>query len=81
MQRQLEQTSGDSLIPWPHFLRENGLSVTTGWRFKKQGFLSPINITGRLYIRRSDAEKFLDRATAGDFARPIRAPGRKVERS
>ena len=78
MKNENANDNGDGLIPWGEFLRGNGLSITTGWRFKRQGYISPLNISGRLYVRKSEAGKFLERASAGEFAKPVRIPGRKA---
>lgn len=67
MQNQTENTDG--LLSWDSFLRDAGLSHTTGWRWKKAGFISAININGRLYVRRSEMMRFLEAAARGDYAK------------
>lgn len=45
------------------------VSSTTGWRWIKRGWITPINIAGRLYLTRAEIENFETRAANGEFAR------------
>ena len=58
-----------SPISFQKFLREIPLSATTGWRYRKLGWLRCINIAGRSYITQEAAADFLRRAKAGEFQR------------
>jgi hypothetical protein len=73
------QQNNDGLLAWDLFLREAGLSHTTGWRWKKACLISTININGRLYVRRSEVTRFIEAAARGDYAKPTTAPKRTKE--
>jgi len=59
----------DHLIKYAEFLIKNGFSTTSGWRLRKKGFVNPINIEGHWYIKQSEIKNFLNRASAGEFAK------------
>jgi len=66
------------------FMRQSGLSPTTCWRYRWQGWLKTITIAGRHYVTREAIAEFNRRATAGEFAGRVANPsvhlGRKRER-
>lgn len=47
---------------------------TTGWRWRKNGYIKVINIFGKLYISRDEIAQFEQRAIAGEFHRDGRNP-------
>lgn len=47
--------------------KQLGRTPVTIWRWCRNGWLSPINISGRPYLRRDDIEQFIKRAQAGEF--------------
>jgi len=63
-------------VAYDKFLTESGLSVVTGWRFRKKGWLKTINICGRHYITREAIAEFNKRAQAGEFSKLPRNPGK-----
>ncbi len=65
------------LIALDKWLSSIGRSTVTAWRWKKKGWLDPVNISGRLYLRRSDINAFNERAQRGEFAKLIVPPCRK----
>lgn len=65
--------NGHALVPFNSFLKQNGRSPSSGWRWRKNGWIKIINISGRLYVSREEIEKFQARAAAGEFARQSRA--------
>lgn len=68
------------LIAFVAWLGQIGRSYTTGWRWVQNGWLTPINIAGRLYLTAQDIEQFLARAAAGEFAqKPAGAAARSAE--
>jgi hypothetical protein len=58
-----------NLVPYDDWLKSIGLDRGTGYRYRKAGILTAVNIFGRLYLTRTEIERFEKRALAGDFAR------------
>jgi hypothetical protein len=58
------------------FMELSGLSAVTLYRWRKSGFLKTLNISGRLYVARSEIARFNARAAAGEFAKQIVRPPR-----
>jgi hypothetical protein len=50
------------------FIDSIGCSRTTGWRWRKRGWIETVSIAGRPYVRRDAIDRFLTRAQAGEFA-------------
>lgn len=67
-------TTTETVIPSPgirsfsRFTKAVGISDITGWRLRKRGLLKTINIAGRLYITDTEIERFIQRATTGEFS-------------
>ena len=61
------------------YLNELGRSATTGWRWRQNGWISVIQIAGKLYISEEQIAAFERRAIAGEFARDILPPGQTRE--
>jgi hypothetical protein len=61
-------------ISLDQFLRESGLSPSTGWRFRQRGWLKTITLAGRRYITREAITEFNTRAAAGEFAGKVANP-------
>ena len=62
------------------FIQNMGITDTTAWRWRKLGWLSTVNIAGRVYIRPKDLREFNRRLEAGEFAQQHKAPKRKCQR-
>ncbi len=60
------------------WLKQIGRSDTTGWRWAQNGWIHPLNISGRPYVTRQDIEQFERRAAAGEFARRPSGAAAKV---
>ncbi len=56
------------LIATKEWTRKVGVSDVTVWRWCRKGWLSPLNINGRSYLRLCDIETFTRRAASGEFA-------------
>lgn len=63
------RTPTATLIAFSAWLKQVGRSDTTGWRWVRAGWLSPINICGKPYLSAEDIAQFVARARAGEFAR------------
>jgi hypothetical protein len=62
------------------FIQQSGLSPVTVWRYRKAGWLNTLNICGRHYLTRSEIGRFNKRAAAGEFARELARPSKKITR-
>lgn len=71
-----EGVTGD-LVSFDRWLESLGITRNTGWRWRKLGLISPINIFGRLYLPKSEIERFNRRAIAGEFSKEAKMPIRK----
>ena len=60
--------NGQELLPFNSFLKSNGRSASCGWRWRQKGWITTINISGRLYVSKAECERFHQRAAAGEFA-------------
>lgn len=67
----------DPPLAWDRFLERMGISAVTGWRYRRAGMLSVLNICGRCYVARSEIRRFNERAVAGEFAKTPSRPQRK----
>lgn len=69
-------TTRPALISWESWLSQVGVSACCGWRWRKAGFVSPVNICGRLYISSDEITRFVARAEAGEFSKVHITPQR-----
>jgi len=66
------------LISQAKFARQIGRDTVTLWRWQKNGWLdTPVNIAGKPYLTRAAIERFVARASSGEFAKPSHAPLRE----
>ena len=63
------ELNGHALVPFNLFLKQNGRSPSSGWRWRKNGWIQTINIGGRLYVSQDEINRFHSRAAAGEFAK------------
>ena len=61
------------------FLESLGVTPPTGWRWRKRGWISTINIAGRVYVSRQAIVEFERRAAAGEFAKEHIVPKRSPD--
>ena len=62
-----------TIVPFNSFLKQNGRSASWGWRLRQKGWITTVNIDGRLYVSQAEIDRFHKRAAAGEFARQSRA--------
>lgn len=62
------------LIPFDDWLSRIGASRSSGWRYRKRGWIKVENRAGRLYVPADEAARFSDRQRNGEFARQLPAP-------
>lgn len=71
------QPSGQApLQDFQSFLRSLNRNAITGWRWRKSGMISTVNICGRQYVTAEAVAEFKRRAEAGEFAKVHKAPAR-----
>ncbi len=74
---------GAQLRPFDEWLKHIGRSTTTGWRWRRRGWVRVVNISGRLYLPAEEAGLFLQRAEAGEFSRdnhpPLKGGNRRLK--
>lgn len=63
-------TNGTDFIPFEKWLASISASRSTGWRYRQAGLVVTVNRLGKLYVTREEAERFRQRLSAGEFARP-----------
>jgi len=68
-----------ALVSWDSWLRELGRTSTTGWRWRRNGWITPLNICGRLYLTGEEIAKFTQRAAGGEFSRHHPTPTRSTK--
>jgi hypothetical protein len=66
------------IILFDRFLGEVGVTPPTGWRWRKAGWITTLNIAGRVYISREEINRFYQRVEAGEFSRTHKTPKRKA---
>jgi hypothetical protein len=63
-----------SLAKW---MEQVGVTACTVWRWRKNGWLKTVNISGRVYLTQEAIDDFHRRAVAGEFAKAHKFPSRK----
>lgn len=67
------------LRSFSRWLAEIGVTETTGWRWRKRGWVETVNISGRHYLSEAEIRRFESRATTGEFAQaPAGCAARKI---
>ncbi len=62
------------LVKFDRWLKFVGASPTTGWRWRKLGWVKTLNICGRTFISENEIARFVRAAEAGQFARAHKVP-------
>jgi hypothetical protein len=65
------------LVAFDHWLSAIPVTSTTGWRWRKRGWIRTVNISGRIYISRQEISRFEKRAAAGEFSKTHATPKRR----
>lgn len=69
---------GRPILSLHKFCQQAGISDVTGWRWRKNGWLTTVNIAGRPYLTDKALADFLRRAEGGEFAKEHRLPTRRA---
>jgi hypothetical protein len=71
------QSPTASLVLFDRWLRSIPLTPATGWRYRKRGWITTVNVCGRVFITKDEIAKFESRAVAGEFSRVHKTPSRQ----
>jgi hypothetical protein len=77
MKTQISTSDGATIQSFASFLQALGRDPITGWRWRKAGMITTVNIAGRQYITAEAIAEFKRRAEAGEFAREHKTPLRR----
>jgi len=69
--------TSSTLRSFSGWLQEIGVSPVTGWRYRRRGWITPVNIAGRLFVAADEIARFTERAKQGEFAAHQRPPLRR----
>jgi predicted site-specific integrase-resolvase len=72
------KTEGRPILSLHKFCQQAGISDVTAWRWRKNGWLTTVNIAGRPYLTDRAMADFLRRAEAGEFAQEHKVPNRRM---
>lgn len=72
-----KQSTVSNLVAFDRYLESVSVTPTTGWRWRRRGWIKTVNIAGRVYVERSEIADFERRAAAGEFSQVHRTPVRK----
>lgn len=64
------------IVALKKFCRDGDISDITAWRWRKNGWLKTVNISGRQYVTAEALAEFNRRAAAGEFAAEHKTPKR-----
>ena len=67
-------TASNGLRAYAPWLREMRVSDVTGWRWRRKGWISTRNISGRCYVELAEIDRFLQRVQSGEFAKAPTVP-------
>ncbi len=54
---------------WSQWLQDIGIAPVTGWRWRRRGWITTVNLAGRQYVSAEAIAEFERRADAGEFAK------------
>lgn len=63
------QQSASNLVSLTAYGRAINRSKATMWRYRKRGWLKPVNLLGKLYLTKQSIEEFEAKVLRGDFAK------------
>lgn len=66
------------LVPFDEWLASLGRSKVSGWRYRKRGVISTVNLMGRIFVSRAAIAEFERKALNGEFAKTHTDPKASV---
>jgi hypothetical protein len=69
---------GRPILSLHKFCEHAGISNVTAWRWRKNGWLTAVNIAGRPYLTDKALADFMRRVEAGEFAKEPKVPKRRA---
>lgn len=64
-----DQKSASNLVSLAAYGKALNRSKATMWRYRKRGWLKPVNLLGKLYLTKQAIEEFEAKVLRGDFAK------------
>jgi hypothetical protein len=64
-----DDCGASSLLSLTAYRRAIGLSKTTLWRYRRNGWLQCVNVLGKLYVTRESIAEFEARMLSGELAK------------
>jgi hypothetical protein len=74
------QTEGKGVVAFQKWRRDTGISRSTAWRWRRNGWLTTFDINGRLFVDLGEVARFVAIAKSGRFAKRLNTPVRKAQR-
>jgi hypothetical protein len=74
----VNKTNKPDIVSFDSWISSIGRSQTTGWRWRRKGWIETFNIAGRLYVQRDEIDRFNARAARGEFAQAVTIPSREL---
>ncbi|HEV2328789.1 MAG TPA: hypothetical protein VGY56_08390 [Verrucomicrobiae bacterium] len=71
------QCTGTGLRAARAVARDRGVSPITVWRWRRRGWISIVNISGKPYVDLASLARFDERARMGEFSQPPPGAARK----
>ncbi len=63
-----QNTRISQLVSFDNWLESIDKTRTTGWKWRKKGVISTLNVFGKLYVTRDEITRFESRVLSGEFA-------------
>jgi hypothetical protein len=74
MKQNYLQDRASGLRLYERWLSAIGVSRTTGWRWRRDGWVRTLNVAGKLYLTDEEVDRFLQRVKAGEFTKQPKVP-------
>ncbi len=59
----------DGLVPFEKWRRDTGISRSTSWRWRCNGWVHAFRIGGKVYVNLNEVARFVELAKSGQFAK------------
>jgi hypothetical protein len=76
MKMKAVHTEGKGVVAFQKWRRDTGISRSTAWRWRRNGWLTTFDINGRLFVDLAEVARFVATAKSGRFAKRPNTPGK-----